>query len=129
MSKSAASKSEPSAAPSASAVPPNQYPLFKGATRAATVKGGVPARALVALVIVTLLVASFTLWGWLLGPILYPVVAVLSRHDDRAFWIWELWAKTKLFAPNKRFWGAISLSPTQYSKRRPWSRLLGAKNR
>nr|WP_082886870.1 VirB3 family type IV secretion system protein [Achromobacter ruhlandii] len=129
MSKHAASKPESPEAEPESSVPPNQYPLFKGATRAATVKGGVPARALAGLAIVTLLVASFTLWGWLLGPILYPVVAVLSRHDDRAFWIWELWAKTKLFARNKRFWGAISLSPTQYSKRRPWSRILGTKNR
>lgn len=116
----------PAAGIEASSVPPNHYPLFKGATRAATIKGGVPTRAFVALVLITLFVAMYTLWGWALGPILYPVVAVLSRNDDRAFWIWELWVKTKFFAPNKRFWGAISLTPSPYSKRRPWCRRLSA---
>lgn len=109
-----------------SGVPANHYPLFKGATRAATIKGGVPSRAFVALVLLTLFVAMFTYWGWALGPILYPVVAVLSRNDDRAFWIWELWLKTKCFAANKRFWGAISLTPSPYSKRRPWCRRFSA---
>ena len=114
------------AAPSQkSAVPPNQYPLFKGATRIATIKGGVPTRAFMGLVFLTVVVAMFTLWGWLLGPVLYPVLAVLSRNDDRAFWIWELWLRTKFFAPNKRFWGAISLTPTPHSKRRPWCRQPG----
>lgn len=111
-----------------SSVPPNHYPLFKGATRAATIKGGVPTRAFVALVLLTLFVAMFTLWGWAIGPILYPIVAVLSRNDDRAFWIWELWVKTKFFAANKRFWGVISLTPSPYSKRRPWCRLLSRQN-
>ena len=112
-----------------SSVPSNHYPLFKGATRAATIKGGVPTRAFVALVLLTLFVAMFTLWGWAIGPILYPVVAVLSRNDDRAFWIWELWVKTKFLAKNKRFWGAISLTPTPYSRRRPWARWLGVHDR
>lgn len=120
----AATSTQPSAG---SAVPPNQYPLFKGATRIATIKGGVPTRAFVALVFLNVTAAMFTLWGWLLGPILYPILAVLSRNDDRAFWIWELWFKTKLLAPNKRFWGAISLTPIPYSKRRRWCRMLGAK--
>ncbi|KOF51996.1 hypothetical protein AD428_00755 [Achromobacter sp. DMS1] len=102
--------------------------MFKGATRIATIKGGVPTRAFVGLVFLTVSVAMFTLWGWLLGPVLYPVVAVLSRNDDRAFWIWELWAKTKLFAPNKRHWGAVSLTPTPYGKRRRWCRQLGDRN-
>lgn len=111
-----------------SEVPRNCYPLFKGATRTATIKGGVPTRAFVSLVFLTVTAASITLYGWLLFPVLYPIVAVISRNDDRAFWIWELWIKTKLFAPNKRFWGAISLTPTPYSSRRPW-RLLRAKDR
>ena len=109
-------------------IPSTHYPLFKGATRVATIKGGVPTRAFIALVFLTVITASFTLWGWLLGPILYPILAVLSRNDDRAFWIWELWIRTKWLAPNKRFVGAISLTPIPYSKRRPWCRLLGAKN-
>ncbi|MBO9352844.1 hypothetical protein GG851_02475 [Bordetella petrii] len=108
-----------------SAVPPNQYPLFKGATRIATIKGGVPTRAFMGLVFVTVVIAMFTLWGWLVGPVLYPVLAVLSRNDDRAFWIWELWLRTKFLARNKRFWGAVSLTPTPHSKRRPWRRQSG----
>ena len=71
-------------------VPPNRFPLFKGATRAATVPGGVPTRAFAGLVFLTVTAASFTLWGWLLFPILYPVMAILSRNDDRAFWILSL---------------------------------------
>ena len=114
--------------PSNSSIPSTHYPLFKGATRVATIKGGVPTRAFIGLVFLTVTTASFTLWGWLLGPILYPILAVLSRNDDRAFWIWELWIRTKFLAPNKRFWGAISLTPIPYSKRRSWCRLLGAKN-
>lgn len=91
----------------------------------ATIKGGVPTRAFAGLIVLTVTAASFTLYGWLLFPVLYPVMAIISRNDDRSFWIWELWIKTKLFAPNKRFWGAISLTPTPYSRRRPWSRRLG----
>jgi len=109
------------------ASPPNHFPLFKGATRAATVKGGVPARAFVGLVFLTIAAAMFSLYGWLLFPVLYPILAVISRNDDRAFWITELWFKTKLVAPNKVFWGAVSLTPSPYSKRRPWCRLIGQK--
>ncbi|WP_081760408.1 VirB3 family type IV secretion system protein [Bordetella petrii] len=117
---------EPQPAAQPSSVPPFQYPLFKGATRVATIKGGVPTRPFLALVFLTVTVAMFTLWGWLIGPILYPVLAVLSRNDDRAFWIWELWLRTKFLAPNKRFWEAISLTPTPYAKRRYWCRHHGA---
>lgn len=106
----------------ASSVPPNHYPLFKGATRVATIKGGVPTRAFVGLVMLVVIVAMFTLYGWLLFPILYPVMAVISRQDDRAFWTWELWLKTKALAPNRRYWGAVSYSPLAYSPRRPWAR-------
>ncbi|CAO3957973.1 type IV secretion system protein VirB3 [Achromobacter mucicolens] len=112
-----------------SEVPPNRFPLFKGATRVATVPGGVPTRAFAALAFLTVTAASFTLWGWLLFPALYPIMAILSRNDDRAFWIWELWVKTKLFARNKGYWGAISLTPTPYSRRRPWARWLGVHDR
>lgn len=122
-----ATKSSSSDEAPRTSVPPNHYPLFKGATRVATIKGGVPTRAFLALVFVTVTIAMFALWGWLIGPLLYPILAVLSRNDDRAFWIWELWLKTKFLAPNKRYWGAISLTPTAYSKRRTWCRLLGAK--
>lgn len=108
-----------------SKIPPNHYPLFKGATRVATIKGGVPTRAFVGLIFLTVTVAMFTLWGWLLFPALYPLVAIISRNDDRAFWILELWFKTKFMALNKAFWGAISYTPSPYSRRRPWCRSTG----
>ncbi|BEG77411.1 MULTISPECIES: type IV secretion system protein VirB3 [Achromobacter] len=109
-----------------SQVPPNHYPLFKGATRVATVKGGVPTRAFVGLVFLTVVIAMFIrIWGWLVFPALYPIVAVISRNDDRAFWILELWWKTKFTVPNKAFWGAVTYTPTPYSPRRPWLRLFG----
>ncbi|KAG1254364.1 hypothetical protein G6F65_017070 [Rhizopus arrhizus] len=83
-----------------SQVPANHYPLFKGATRVATVKGGVPTRAFVGLVFLTVVVAMFIrIWGWAVFPILYPIVAIISRNDDRAFWILELWWKTKFTPP------------------------------
>lgn len=105
------------------AKPPVGYPLFKGATRIPTLKGGVPTRAFIGLLFLTLIVASFTLWGWLLLS-LYPVMAVISRNDDRAFWIWELWLRTKFMARNKRFWGAISFTPTPQGRRRPWRKRM-----
>lgn len=109
-----------------SQVPPHHYPLFKGATRVATVKGGVPTRAFVGLVFLTVVIAMFIrIWGWLVFPALYPIVAVISRNDDRAFWILELWWKTKFTVPNKAFWGAATYTPTPYSPRRPWLRLFG----
>lgn len=109
-----------------SQVPANHYPLFKGATRVATVKGGVPTRAFVGLVFLTVVVAMFIrIWGWAVFPILYPIVAIISRNDDRAFWILELWWKTKFTVRTKAYWGAVSYTPTPYSRRRPWCRLLG----
>lgn len=111
---------EPPRSVSGPKIPPNQYALFKGATRVATIKGGVPTRAFVGLVFLTVTVAMFTIWGWLLFPSLYPVLAVISRNDDRAFWIGELWFKTKVTAPNKAFWSAVSYTPTPYCRRRHW---------
>lgn len=108
-----------------SKIPENHVRLFKGATRIATVKGGVPARPLVIMMFTVGGLAMFTIWLLLLIPILYPIMAVISRQDDRAFWTLELWAKTKLLAPNKRFWNAISFTPTPYQRRRAWCRFKG----
>lgn len=115
------------AAPSApqvtlSAIPVNHVRLFKGATRVATIKGGVPARAFVIMMCGVGILGMFSIWLLLLIPVLYPVMAIASRNDDRAFWILELWLRTKCFAANKRFWNAISFSPAPYQRRRAWCR-------
>lgn len=113
----------PTAAPATlSAIPAHHCRLFKGATRVATIKGGVPARAFVILLCGVGTLAMFSIWLLILIPVLYPIMAVVSRHDDRAFWTVELWIRTKLFAPNKQFWGAISFTPTPYQRRRAWCR-------
>lgn len=105
-----------------SAIPEHHVRLFKGATRVATIKGGVPARPFVIMMLVVGFLAMFTIWLLLLIPVLYPVMAIISRHDDRAFWTLELWVRTKLFAANKHFWNAISFTPTPYHRRRAWCR-------
>ena len=124
-----ASKKSAPAAPSAAvvleAVKPNHVRLFKGATRVATIKGGVPARAFVLMLVAVAVPAMFNVRLLVLVLILYPIMAVVSRNDDRAFWILELWFKTKFRAPNAKFWGAVSFSPTAYYRRRAWLRRKG----
>lgn len=121
MAKSSAPSEEPNS-PRISRIPENHVRLFKGATRVATIKGGVPARAFVFMMVGVGALGMFSIKFLLLIPILYPIMAAISRHDDRAFWILELWLRTKVFAPNKRFWGAVSFTPTPYQKRRAWCR-------
>lgn len=105
-----------------SATRPHHVRLFKGATRVATIKGGVPARAFVIMVSAVAFVAMFSIYLLPLILVFYPLMAVLSRNDDRAFWILELWVRTKVFARNKRYWNAISYTPAPYQRRRAWCR-------
>lgn len=105
-----------------SAIPDHHVRLFKGATRVATIKGGVPARPFVIMMCVIGFMAMFTIWLLLLIPVAYPIMALISRHDDRAFWTLELWIRTKVLTANKSFWNAVSFSPTPYQRRRAWCR-------
>lgn len=123
--KKAAAPAAPAAAVVLDALKPNHVRLFKGATRVATIKGGVPARAFVMMMVAVAVPAMFNVRLLVLIPILYPLMAVVSRNDDRAFWILELWFKTKFRAPNHKFWGAVSFSPTPYARRRAWLRRKG----
>ena len=111
------------------------FPLFKGATRTATV-AGVPLVPLVMLVVsVTSAAVLFGIWwlallvpGWLL-------MAQVTRSDDRAFRILWLWAQTKLanrlrmirFSGRDEFWGASTYSPSD--GRRSWEREGGGWSR
>ena len=94
------------------------YPLYKGATRAATF-GGVPLMPLLVMfIVVASLAMGFSLWMWLFVPGLWFVMAQITRHDDKAFRIWWLWLDTKFRNRNKRFWGASSYSPSNNRKKR-----------
>lgn len=105
-----------------SALPAHHARLFKGATRVATIKGGVPTRPFVIMVGVVSWIAMFSIYLIVLIGVFYPIMALISRNDDRAFWILELWIRTKVLARNKRFWGAVSYSPTPYRRGRRWCR-------
>lgn len=105
-----------------SSIPEHHVRLFKGATRVATIKGGVPARPFVIMMCAVGFLAMFTIWLLFLIPVLYPIMAVISRHDDRAFWTLELWIRTRVFTPNKRYWNAVTFTPTPYQRRRAWCR-------
>lgn len=117
----AAQPPSPASSPIAD-IPSHHVRLFKGATRVATIKGGVPARPFVIMMCTVGFLGMFTIWLLLLIPVLYPLMAIISRHDDRAFWTLELWVRTKLLAANKRFWNAITFTPAPYQRRRAWCR-------
>lgn len=94
------------------------FPLFKGATRVATY-WGVPTMPLLSMVIGVACVAmSISIWAWLIAPVLWFLMAQITKHDDKAFRIWWLWIDTKLRNKNKNFWGASSYSPLTYRKRK-----------
>ena len=112
-----------------------RFPLFKGATRVATV-AGVPLIPLVVLVLsVTSAAVIFGVWwlallvpGWLL-------MKQVTKSDDRAFRILWLCMQTKLanrlrmieFSGREEFWGASTYSPSD--ARRSWEREGGRWNR
>jgi len=102
-----------------------RFPLFKGATRVATV-AGVPLVPLVVLVVGVASAAEiFSVWllallvpGWVL-------MAQITRSDDRAFRILGLWIETKLANRLRtagsgagEFWGASTYSVSD--ERRSW---------
>ena len=75
---------------------PARFPLFKGATRVATV-AGVPLVPLVALVVGV--ASAGVLFGVYWLALLVPgwlLMAQVTKSDDRAFRILWLWAQTKL---------------------------------
>ncbi|TFL14075.1 hypothetical protein CSC67_07870 [Pusillimonas caeni] len=122
MKRAATPQGQPTPPAKERTIDPNHVPLFKGATRVATVKGGVPVRAFIFMVVGVGWLAMFNFYWLGLVAVLYPIMAIISRNDDRAFWVLELWVRTKLFARNKHYWNAISFTPTPYQRRRAWCR-------
>ena len=106
---------------------PARFPLFKGATRVATV-GGVPLIPLVVLV-VGVASAGMVLGVWWLSLLVpgWLLMAQVTKSDDRAFRILWLWIQTKLanrlrmirFRGRNEFWGASTYSLTN-GRTRSW---------
>jgi len=99
------------------------YPLFAGATRVPTTGGVATVPLLVMLTCVAFLASMLHLMLWLLAPLLWMLMAMITRQDDRAFRMWWLWFETRALNRFKRFWQASSYTATPYSRRRPWRRL------
>jgi len=110
-------------APSA-AVDAERFPFFKGATRVPTVAGGIPTRPFVGLIMVAATLGMVTLYAWALVPALYPVMAMVTRQDDRAFRIIELWLRTRVVNHHKRFWRGSTYAPAPYPRGR-WTPSVG----
>ena len=104
-----------------------RFPLFKGATRAATV-AGVPLVPLVGLVVGVASAAIILGVYWLAALVPgWLVMAQITKSDDRAFRVLSLWLQTKalnrlrMFPAQGRgeFWGASTYSLAD-GRRRTW---------
>ena len=104
-----------------------RFPLFKGATRAATV-GGVPLIPFVGLVLVVASTAIILGVYWLAALVPgWLVMAQITRGDDRAFRVLSLWLQTKALNRLRmlavlgrgEFWGASTYSLAD-GRRRSW---------
>ncbi|EMM4514120.1 VirB3 family type IV secretion system protein [Salmonella enterica] len=98
------------------------YPLFKGATRVPTT-WGVPMMPLLYMTIFVALIAlNVNIFCWALWPVLWWIMAQITKTDDKAFRIWGLFFDTKvrngLFGGSYSFWDASSYSPNDYRKKR-----------
>ncbi|EJC62019.1 type IV secretion system protein VirB3 [Alcaligenes faecalis subsp. faecalis NCIB 8687] len=99
---------------------PTAYPVFKGLGRKPTFLG-VPTTllfsAFLAVAFIAML-AGLAWWGLLV--VVLPTIAVLTRHDDKAFDVLWLELKTRTRNRNKAFWNGSSYAPSAYPPQRPW---------
>lgn len=96
------------------------FPVFKGLGRKPTFLGIPTVWFLSVVSAVAFLAMLFGLWLWLSLFIILPIMAAISKTDDRAFEIWILEIKTRMRNKGKNFWGGSSYSPNIHSKKRPW---------
>lgn len=96
---------------------PSNFPLFKGATRTPMFMGVPLVPLLLSVALVASLAMMFTLWWWVLLPVLIFVMQQFVKHDDKGFSIIGVWIDTKLRNPNKGFWNASSYAPVTHRKR------------
>lgn len=94
------------------------FPLFKGATRTATVWGVPTIPLLFAFIFVASIAMLFSLWLWILMVPIWAVMAAVTKYDDKAFRIWGLFIQTKLRNRNKAFWKGSTYATARYRKRK-----------
>lgn len=97
--------------------------VIKGMRRSVLFMGVPLAPAIVAFVVVWLIVLVGGLLWWLLLAAIFPVLWMITKHDERAFHILWLGLQTRLSNGNKAIWRGSSYTPLTYSQRRPWRRL------
>lgn len=90
------------------------FPLFKGATRPATVFGVPTIPCLVMLISVAVPAMLFSPMIWGAAPVLFALMRAVARHDPGMFRIWNLWRETKAFNKHKSYWNASSYTPRKY---------------
>lgn len=101
---------------------PLGYPVFKGLGRKPTFLG-VPTTLLFGTFLTVAFIAmlaGLAWWGLLIVAL--PTIAVLTRHDDKAFDVLWLEIQTRTRNRNKTFWNGSSYAPNSYPSRRPWIR-------
>ena len=99
---------------------PYHYPVFKGLGRKATYMGIPTVWFIGTIMLVGFSAMLFGLWIWLLLFVLLPVMAIVTKTDDRAFDIWGLELTTRARNRNKKHWNGSSYSPLSYPRQRPW---------
>lgn len=102
----------------------NSYPVFKGLGRKATFMG-IPTTLLLgafACVAIISMMAGLAWWGLLF--LVIPVLAVLTRDDDKALDVLWLEFKTRRRNRNQRVWRGSSYALQGYHRHRPWRHLI-----
>lgn len=95
---------------------PTAFPLFKGATRPATMFGVPTVPLLLMVVSVAACAMLITIKLFILLPVFWLAMHGITKNDPRAFRIWWLWMRTKLLNRNKRHWKASSYTPRHFDK-------------
>ena len=96
--------------------------IYRGCTQPPMIKG-VPLKpiVLVALIVTflsfTLNYFGYGLWGILTFIPIYIVMRVISYNDSHYLNLWMLRLKFRLRDKNRRFYGAVVYSPSDYTKR------------
>ena len=89
------------------------YTLYKGATRPPMILG-VPTEPLIyAFMIISIAAIATTMAVYVFAPIIFVVMRMIAKRDDRAFRQWGLFIDTKLRCQKvvKDFFGATSYTP------------------